>query len=215
MKITRFLIPLFFLSSLCVKAQDLKGEWKLLKSPNSIGQESTIIKIESRNIYFYEFDNLIARYKAQFLNKHSIQIADTILLKCQFINGENDFMKIISVNGRFTDYLKYVRIQPTSKIKENQLSKFKTSTFEFIYKKDTVNFNLGEKYQQGNLLMSYYANFLSDSVGIVKRNDTYFLNFYLKGKIRNIFPIKEMKKSGLIIYGLPSGIEEFHVELKK
>ena len=197
-----------------IQAQDLNGEWRVLKSPHSIGQQSSIFKITPNNISVYDFDKFLFKHETRYLDDLTIQVGDTTLLEFEFINGNQNFMKIKRVNGKPTDNLKYVRILETI-VKTRDLDTLKKSVFELRLKDKTLTFPLNTKVNLEELLISDSANITSDSISIRKRKETYFLNFYLKGKVTNVFPIKEMNKSKLILYGLPSHQGEVYAYVKE
>ncbi|MEL6303177.1 MAG: hypothetical protein AAFQ20_00140 [Bacteroidota bacterium] len=209
----KLLLPCFLLLTLISQAQDLYGEWRVLKSENSIGQQSSILKIESNNIHVYDFDRLLFEHDTHFLDALTIQVGDTTLLEFEFIDGNRDFMKIKAVDGKPTDNLKYVRILPTTG-HENQLSNFKASTVALKLKDNTLIFPLDKKLKSEDLLISYSAAITSDSVSIRKRENTHFLKFYLKGKVTNIIPIREINEKKLVLYGVPGHQGEVYLFIK-
>ena len=125
----KIIVLLFFLFAFYAQAQDLKGEWRVLKSPNSIGQESNIMKIASNNIWVYNFDKFVFKHGTRFIDARTVQVGDTTLLEFEFINGNQNSMKIKAVDGKPTNNLKYVRILPTAE-KVDSLSNLKESIFE-------------------------------------------------------------------------------------
>lgn len=206
------LITLYFLLfAFFVEAQDVKGEWRVLKTPNSIGQQSSIIKIASDNICMYDFNKFLFKHSTRFLDARTIQVGDTTLLEFEFIDANQNFIQIKSVDGKPTNKLKYVRLLPT--IQTELLSKLKTALLKLKFKDNTLIFPLDRKFKLEELLVSDAAAIASDSISIGKRKSTYFLRFYLRGKVTNTIPIKEINEKELILYGVPSHKGEVYAEI--
>ena len=199
-KIWIFLTSIFIFISL--NAQDINGKWIEFEIPNSLrSKHVNIIEIKNDSLFSYNFNQLEEKTKIK-ISENTITLLDTINVDYRF-SGHN----ILEVRPYYQNIIDddpaiFHRLLPT-KLGSNVKGDFEGFSYTVQLEKENLSFKLGEKRSIKDLIRIYYPPLVSDMVSINSFAGTSFLCFYQLGIIRYAFPIIELKKSSMIIYGIP------------
>ena len=182
-------------------AQDVEGKWMMTKEGDTyIIPENLVLEISSDTLKFFSFDTLkstipIKIEKDKIISEKQVSFIEVI--------NENRFKiksqgTVNNIDGLIST--EYVRLIPTkTNLSSEEIQKL---SFQFNWRDDmfTVIFNkeLGDPQPLKNIGLSELIKMNLEKIDL-----TYFISIYESGTRKTVFPIKEVSKDRMILYGTP------------
>ena len=210
------LLVVVLLTGFATNAQQIDGFWLKIREPNEIPIGSpfiSIIEFSKDSIFTYDYTSPFKKAAITFKG-NKIIYNDSI--SGHYTLTENNVLKIESVlKDSSTAFTQLVKLFPTLIQDRHILDEIKNFEFEVQFN-DFVNKIVFDKPLDFDEMIHLKQNkIIGDTVHLENWNEIFFVSFYLMGNRIYVFPIREINKDSMVIYGIPGELDKDVIAIKK